>query len=71
MDMHPTLTTVVYAIIAIVAISVATYMFLYTRGLHTKRATLDHKGRLPRCKEEGIAIATQDKERSGRTGTIS
>jgi hypothetical protein len=71
MDMHPTLTTVVYAIIAIVAIAVVTYMILYTRGLHTKRATLDQKGRLPISREEGIAAATLHNEETGRTGATT
>ena len=71
MDMHPTLTTAVYAIIAIVAIAIVTYMILYTRGLKAKKTVLDQKGRLPVSKEEGIAAATQQKERTGRSGTIS
>ncbi len=71
MHMHPTLTTAVYVIIAIVLVSVAVYWFLYTRGLRTKKAVLDEKGRLPVTREEGIAAATMKKERSGRTGTIS
>jgi hypothetical protein len=69
--MHPTLTTAVYAIIAIVFVSFVIYMILYTRGLKTKQATLDDKGRLPINKEEGIAVATMHKERAGRAGTIS
>ena len=69
--MHPTLTLTVYALIALVLIGVAVYMFLYTRGLRTKKAVLDEKGRLPVTREEGIAAATLQKERTGRTGTIS
>ena len=71
MSMHPTLTTAVYILIAVVFVSVLTYMFLYTRGLRSKQATLDQKGRLPASREEGIAAATQHKEETGRTGTIS
>jgi hypothetical protein len=71
MSMHPTLTTTVYVIIAVVFVAVLTYMFLYTRGLRSKQATLDEKGRLPVTKEEGIALATQHKEKTGRTGTTS
>ncbi len=70
MHMHPTLNLTVYAIIAIVLIGVFVYMFLYTRGLRSKQATLDQKGRLPVTREEGIAIATEKKEKAGRTGTI-
>ena len=46
-------------------------MFLYTRGLKTKQATLNKEGHLPISPQEGIAIATEEKERTGRTGTIS
>jgi hypothetical protein len=70
MSMHPTLTTAVYVLIAVVIVSVITYMILYTRGLHTRRATEDKLGRAPVTREEGIAIATDDKEKAGRTGTI-
>ena len=71
MDMHPTLTTVVYSLVALLLISVFTYMVLYTRGLHTKRDTLDEKGRLPVTREEGIAISTLKKEHEHRTGTVT
>jgi hypothetical protein len=46
-------------------------MILYTRGLHTKRATLDQKGRLPISREEGIAAATLHNEETGRTGATT
>ncbi len=71
MDMHPTLWTVVLAVIAFVAVVTVAYWFLYTRNLKTKQATLNSKGRLPISTEEGIAIATQEKERAGRSGTIT
>jgi hypothetical protein len=69
--MHPALTTTVYIVIAVIFVSVITYMILYTRGLHTKKAALDEMGRLPASREEGIAIATLDKEHDHRTGTIT
>ncbi len=70
MSMHPTLTLTVYIALGVVFLGVLTYMFFYTRGLKSKQATLDEKGRLPVSREEGIAIATLEKERAGRTGTI-
>jgi hypothetical protein len=70
MDMHPTLTLAVYIALGVVFLGVLTYMFLYTRGLKTKQATLNELGRLPISKDEGIAVATLEKERAGRTGTI-
>jgi len=71
MDMHPTLTLVVYSLVAFLLIGVFTYMVLYTRGLHTKRDTLEEKGRLPVSIEEGIAISTLKKEHAHRTGTVT
>jgi hypothetical protein len=71
MDMHPTLTTVVYSLVAFLLISVFVYMILYTRGLHTKRDTLEEKHRLPVCREEGIAVSTLKKEHDHRTGTVT
>ena len=71
MDMHPTLTVVVYSLVGFLLISVFTYMALYTRGLHTKRDTLEEKGRLPITREEGIAISTLKKEHAHRTGTVT
>ncbi len=69
--MHPTLTTAVYIVAAVIFVSVIAYMILYTRGLHTKKAAMDKMGRRPVTREEGIAIATDNKERAGRTGTIN
>ena len=71
MHMHPTLTLSVYVLIGLVLIGVFTYMFFYTRGLRSKRDTLNEKGRMPVSREEGIAVATIKKEESGRTGTLN
>ena len=71
MSMHPVLTTTVYIVIAIVFISVVAYMILYTRGMKAKQAALNVKGREEVSVEEGIAIATEGKEKAGRTGSIN
>jgi succinate dehydrogenase / fumarate reductase flavoprotein subunit len=71
MSMHPTLTTAIYVLIAVVFLSIVTYMILYTRGLRTRRDSIEKLGRPPISKEEGIAISTMKKEKTGRTGTIS
>ena len=59
-----------YIGLAVIFVSVITYMIVYSSRLKGKQETLDQKGRLPASKEEGIAVATQKKEREGRTGTI-
>jgi hypothetical protein len=69
--MHPTLTLTVYILVGAVVLGVFLYMFLYTRGLKTKQTTLNEKGRMPMDREEGIALATEKKEKAGRTGTIT
>ena len=45
-------------------------MFLYNTRLKTRQRTIALKGRPPLSKEEGIAVATEEKERAGRSGTL-
>jgi cell division septal protein FtsQ len=65
-----TLWNVVMLVIAIVAVSVVTYWILYTTRLKERERTIALKGRPPISKEEGIAVATLEKERTGHTGSI-
>jgi hypothetical protein len=65
-----TLWNAVLLIIAIVAVSVVTYWILYTTRLKARERTIALKGRPPISKEEGIAVATLEKERTGKTGSI-
>jgi hypothetical protein len=62
MEAHMDLTHIVYSILVIVALLVITYWVSYTRRLKTP----SHVGT-----QEGIAMATQLKERTHRTGGIS
>jgi hypothetical protein len=71
MDMHPTLWKVVVALLIFVAVGVVTYWYFYTHNLKTKQAALNSKGRMPVSTEEGIAVATVENEKAGRTGTIT
>ena len=61
MDIHPGLTTFVYVALIVFASLVVLYWVLYTRRLRTPR----HVGK---C--EGIAIATQERERTHKSGSI-
>ena len=61
MDVHPALTSFVYVALIVVALLVIAYWYLYTHRLKTSARV----GR-----NEGIAMATQRKERTGRTGTF-
>ena len=60
----------VYIALSVIFAAVMAYMYLYTTHLHPNERTLALKGRLPISKEEGIAVATLEKERTGRTGTF-
>jgi hypothetical protein len=61
----------VYIALSVIFAAVLTYMFVYNTRLHPNERTMALKGRPPVSKEEGIAVATLEKERAHRTGTIS
>ena len=58
---HPTLTLTVYILTSVVFALVILYWVLYTRRLKVPPNV---------GTEEGIAVATQQNERTGRTGLI-
>jgi predicted aspartyl protease len=62
--------TTVYIALAVVFALVLTYMFAYNIRLKTRQRTMALKGRQPVSKEEGIAVATLEKERTGHTGGL-
>ena len=62
MQIDPRLTMAIYIGGPIIFIAVVILIIVYTRSMKTKQATLDAKGRLPVSKEEGIAIATENKK---------
>jgi hypothetical protein len=61
----------VYIVLAVVFVAVLTYMFVYNTRLKARERTIALKGRPPVSKEEGIAVATMEKERAHRSGSIS
>lgn len=61
MDVHPTLTMFVYIALIVVSALVILYWAVYTRRLRTRRNVGTN---------EGIAMATQRKERAHRSGTF-
>jgi hypothetical protein len=60
----------VYIALAVIFACVMAYMYLYTTHLHPKERTIALKGRPPISKEEGIAVATLEKERLHKTGSF-
>jgi len=60
----------VYITLSVIFAAVMAYMYLYTTHLHPNERTMALKGRPPISKEEGIAVATLEKERAGRTGSF-
>ena len=66
MSCDPKLTLTIYILTAVIFVSVITFMVVYNIRLKTRKRTQELMGRPPASKEEGIAIATQEKERSSR-----
>jgi hypothetical protein len=60
----------VYITLAVIFASVMAYMYLYTTHLHPSERTQTLKGRPAVSKEEGIAVATLEKERLHKIGTF-
>ena len=60
----------VYITLAVIFAAVMAYMYLYTTHLHPNERTMALKGRPPVSKEEGIAVATLEKERLHKTGSF-
>jgi uncharacterized membrane protein len=67
----PILTHTVYILASVVFVAVLTYMFVYSSRLKTRKKSQEILGRPPVTEEEGIAVATAEKERTGHTGSIS
>jgi hypothetical protein len=61
----------VYIALSVIFAAVLAYMFVYNTRLHPNERTMALKGRRPVSKEEGIAVATLEKEHAHRTGSIS
>jgi hypothetical protein len=62
MPMHPELTYSVYVVAAILFVAFLIWMFVYSARLKTRKVTQDLKGREPMVPEEGILLATREKE---------
>jgi hypothetical protein len=60
----------VYIALAVVFALILTYMFVYNSRLKGRERTIALKGRPPISKEEGIAVATMEKERNGKSGSF-
>ena len=60
----------VYIGLAVIYGAVMTYMYLYTTHLKPKERCQCLKGRPPISKEEGIAVATLEKEHNHKIGRI-
>jgi hypothetical protein len=58
----------VYIALSVIFAAVMAYMYLYTTHLHPSERTMALKGRPPISKEEGIAVATLEKEHNHKIG---
>jgi hypothetical protein len=61
---------IVYIALSVIFVAVMAYMYLYTTHLKPRERCQELKGRPPISKEEGIAVATLEKERTGHTGSF-
>jgi hypothetical protein len=61
---------IVYIALSVIFVAVMAYMNLYTTHLKPRERCQELKGRPPISKEEGIAVATLEKERTGHTGSF-
>jgi hypothetical protein len=57
-----------YIGLSVIFAAVLAYMYLYTTHLKPQERCQDLKGRPPVSKEEGIAVATLEKERNHKIG---
>jgi hypothetical protein len=60
----------VYIALSVIFAVVMAYLYLYTTHLHPSERTRALKGRPPISKEEGIAVATLEKERLHKIGSF-
>ena len=60
--------TLVYIALSVIFAAVLAYMYLYTTHLHPSERTRALKGRPAVSKEEGIAVATLEKEHNHKIG---
>ena len=58
----------VYIALSVIFVAVLAYMYLYTTHLKPRERCQSLKGRPPVSKEEGIAVATLEKERNHKIG---
>ena len=59
---------IVYIALSVIFVAVLTYMYLYTTHLKPRERCQSLKGRPPISKEEGIAVATLEKEHNHKIG---
>jgi hypothetical protein len=60
----------VFLILPAVFVALWTYIILYNRSIRKRIQQLEASGRHLTCEEEGISLATQEKEHAGKTGSI-
>jgi hypothetical protein len=60
---------IVYTVLAIIFVCVMTWMFVYTRDLSARIRKLEASGHKIHSVEEGICLATLDKEQSRHRAT--
>jgi hypothetical protein len=61
----------VYLVLPLIFIAIWTYVILYNRRVKGRIKRVEASGRHLTSEEEGISLATLEKERPGETGSLS
>jgi hypothetical protein len=69
--MNATMSNVfVFFILPAIFVGIWAYIILYNRSVRKRIHQIESSGRHLTCMEEGISLVTQEKEHSGKTGSI-
>jgi len=69
--MNATISNIfVFFVLPAIFVGVWAYIILYNRSISKRIHQIEDSGRHLTCMEEGISLATQEKEHAGKTGSI-
>lgn len=61
----------VFLVLPAIFLAIWGYIFLYNRSIRKRIQQIEASGRHMTCAEEGISLATLEKEQAGKTGSIA
>jgi hypothetical protein len=60
----------VFLVLPVIFVALWSYIILYNRSIRKRIRQIEASGRHLTCEEEGISLATLEKEQAGKTGSI-